>query len=118
MNRENHLKQQLSVLGEQLCCLYMNEDTNTLGSMMHLTKGRKLTFPKSCFEEVLWMPFENVEMPVPVDYETVLNKKYREWQKPRRGSQNHDYPYYRKQEELLRNYLKQSGVSGERFYLE
>lgn len=119
LDRNGNLKKQLRILGEQLCCLYTKEDSNTLGSMVHLVKKRsiKLKFPKSCCERAIRMPFENIDMPVPVDYDTVLNAKYFQYMTPRRGSQNHNYPFYRKQENMLREYLKQNGLSGERFYL-
>lgn len=117
LNRTHQLKKQLMILGEQLCCIYTKEDTDTIGSMMHLTKGRQLVFPKECCEKPIWKPFENIEMPVPIGYETVLNRKYRNYKVPKKGSQNHDYPFYRKQEIMLQEYLKKNGLSGERFYL-
>ena len=38
--------------------------------------------PKSCFRETIYLPFETIELPAPIDYETVLTSCYGDWHKP------------------------------------
>ncbi len=59
--------------------------------------------PMSVYDRTLKLPYEMIEMPVPVGFSYLLNRAYGNWLSPVRGS-THEYPYYQKQEELIRRY--------------
>ena len=43
---------------------------------------QNLPQPKSCYEETIYLPFETIELPVPIDYDKVLACCYGDWRKP------------------------------------
>ena len=53
------------------------------------------------------MPFENIMMPVPVGYEQVLKLRYGEnYMTPVKQWGTHVYPFFKPQEEMLREICK------------
>lgn len=112
------IRNQLQILGEQLCGLYGPEDADFLTSMPDLTNGWDYYVPKECYDRAELVPFETIKMPIPTDYEKILTIKYGEWRTPVNQGGNHDYPFYKKQESMLAEFLKQRGLSGERFYID
>lgn len=103
--------QQLYALGEQLCGLYGESDGYELTSMMDYVNGWDYRIPKECYDSVLMMPFEQMMIPVPAGYETVLEVKYKNWKKIVRGGGSHEYPFFKSQEHTLRNYIAQNNVT-------
>ena len=80
--------------GEMLACMPFR--------MIH----KDACFPKSAFTETTWVPFCNTDLPIPKDYDSVLKAKYGDYHKTVKAGGGHDYPCYRKYEDLLRNALK------------
>lgn len=103
--------QQLYGLGEQLCGLYGERDGYELTSMMDYVNGWDYRIPKECYDRVVMMPFEQMMIPVPAGYETVLEVKYKNWRKIVRGGSSHEYPFFKSQECTLRNYIAQNNVT-------
>jgi lipopolysaccharide cholinephosphotransferase len=62
--------------------------------------------PKAYFADSIDMPFENITIPVPVGYDEWLKLKYGDYMKPVRGA-GHDYPFYRRYEEILETILRE-----------
>lgn len=61
---------------------------------------------KNWFLETVELPFENITLPVPKEYDKILTSMFGDYMIPVRGSAEHDYPFYAKQEKLLREYLE------------
>lgn len=116
-SEDKPLKRQLYGLAEQLCSLYSDEDADCVTSMPDLVNGRDYRPAKSCYAKHIMMPFENIEVPVPVGYDEVLKVKYGDYMTPVNCSGGHEYPFYASQEKILREYLQREGISGERFDL-
>lgn len=57
---------------------------------------------KSGFARIDWMPFENIYVPVPCGYDEILTSLYGDYKTPVRGRQSHNYPFYLRQLEFLR----------------
>ena len=54
------------------------------------------------------MPFENTSIPVPVGYDGILRIKYGDdYMTPIQRSSSHDYPFYKKQENALKDVIEQ-----------
>ena len=47
-----------------------------------IRKEKTMPKPKSCFSETIYLPFETIELPAPVDYEQILTACYGDWRKP------------------------------------
>lgn len=46
-------------------------------------------YPKACFDKVIYMPFEGLEMPVPAGYDEILKTYYGDYMKPVMKENNH-----------------------------
>lgn len=103
LDRKKPIRKQLYQIqeqtGESACRKYgSNEVTNLPVWMEH--RGYRL--PRKCYDDVIWMPFENTELPLPVGYDELLSRKYgTEWMKPIHSGGSHDYPSYKAQQEFL-----------------
>ena len=47
-------------------------------------------YPKSCFDETLYVPFENTVIPVPAGYDIILRKYYGNYMVPVHEKNNHE----------------------------
>lgn len=64
-------------------------------------KGKYFQFPKEYYEKVLYLPFEYMTIPVPAEYEKMLQKRYGNYLKVVKNSGAHDYPFFESQKENL-----------------
>ena len=53
----------------------------------------------SWYEDVIMMPFEMITVPVPIQYEPILEQRFGPgWHTPKQETGGHDYPFYDEQE--------------------
>ncbi len=64
-------------------------------------KNHDHKYPIELFRNSLDMPFEEISIKVPAEYEKVLEIEYGNWEKVYRGGGIHDYPFYAEQERIL-----------------
>lgn len=92
-------------------------DADYLVMFREYANWERTVFPKEWFDEVWGATFENVMLPIPWKYDEVLQRIYGNYQVRRRGGTNHDYPYYEKQLEELRELVRQRGqMAGDSAY--
>lgn len=97
IDREKPLARQLLVAAERVTTLFRDEDADEL-SVMHNYLAWDCHLPKECYSKGVLMPFENMEIMVPVGYETVLRTEYGEgWTNPVCEGGAHDYPGYKRE---------------------
>jgi lipopolysaccharide cholinephosphotransferase len=118
LDPDKPLTQQLRILGDRVCGMYGPEDSDYLSSIIDLSNGWNYYVPKECYDRAELVPFETIKMPIPVGYDKILQIKYGDWRTPRRGSGNHNYPFYREQEKLLLQTLKERGIDPKDFFVE
>ncbi len=102
------LKQQLNILGDQLCMIFSDEDADELQYVGSRIVNRPAYYlPKEWYDEPVYMPFEGViEVPVPKEFDKILRMQYGEdYMTPCRVDGGHQYPFYRKQEKILNEKL-------------
>ena len=64
---------------------------------------------KECYDNVVYLKFENIKMPVPSGYKSILNMKYGDYSIPVLASDElHEYPFFRKQEKM---YFESNNIS-------
>lgn len=103
LDRKKSIRKQLYQIQEQVgksaCHKYGSNEVTNLYIWMN---NRNYRLPRKCYETIVWMPFENTELPLPVGYDELLSRKYgNEWMEPIRSGGAHDYPSYKKQQEFL-----------------
>jgi phosphorylcholine metabolism protein LicD len=66
--------------------------------------------PKKWYEDVIYLPFENLTLPAPAAYDEVLRYSYGDYQKKVMGDAGHGYPFFAELEReiIRRSHLKQS----------
>ena len=58
------------------------------------------------YSDSIYMPFEYIEVPVPVGYDKILRQKYGDdYMIPYIGGTNHEYPFYNTQKRVLYSQL-------------
>ncbi len=106
----------LCMLQESLAKLYPREQSvgmENIANMAHHARDHWRRF--EWYADVVMLPFEMIEVPVPVGYKELLCGNFGAgWTAPVRNAAAHDYPFYREQEEEIRAYQEaQGGFHGE-----
>ena len=116
LDRLKPMAQQLRILADQLCMLYTREEAKELQFVTCRIFSRPyFHFPKERYDEMIYVPFENIEIPVPNGYQEMLEMMYgKEYMKPVQYL-SHEYPFYQEQEKMLKEQLKASGYTWEDF---
>ena len=97
---------QLNLLAENVASYTKGKDSEKVACMSHMVFDHKhMIFPKDAFSKRQEVPFETGSLYVPGDYDTVLRVNYGPGYMTPNTSVPHDYPYYRKQERLVRDYV-------------
>lgn len=97
------LKQQLWVLSDRISSMYREEEGDYLTWFpWTMYKQKDFRYKKEWFCRVVELPFENMLVSAPEKYDEVLTATYGDYHKPIRLGSNHDYPFYKKQEEFLK----------------
>lgn len=102
-DRTKFLVPQLWKLGNQLAASYGEADGDYLTSYSGYIENENFIFDKHWFDDVEYLPFESVFLPVPKGWDSVLKVMYGDYMTPVRGTTGHDYPFYKKQLEELRH---------------
>lgn len=71
---------------------YFHEDEGSNVAFMPFWINSRRSMPKDYFGKAIWLPFENMELPVPAEYEKVLRINYGDYWKIVRGTSTHNYP--------------------------
>ncbi len=66
---------------------------------------------KEWYEDIIYLPFETISMPVPVGYDDVLTATYGDYHTPVKFIQAHDYPFYKDQKIQLEKIFKEKGIN-------
>lgn len=104
INRQKSIALQLyEVLMERVPDLVSEREAKELTHLPVWTVNANYRLPKSCFEGSMKVPFENMEICVPVGYDELLKRKYgADYMTPVQAGGSHDYPYFEKIENKLR----------------
>lgn len=99
---------QLFKVSERLCMMYTEEEATHIALMPdHAGARPEDVYPKEYYDSAIYVPFEYTEIPIPVGYEKILIQKYGEnYMTPIMGGGSHEYPFYRKQLQVVLEELK------------
>ena len=97
---------QILLLLDEVSQLYSDAGSTEITEVYYWINRRSLVWQKEWFLETVELPFENITLPVPKEYDKILTNMFGDYMIPVRGSAEHDYPFYAKQEKLLREYLE------------
>ncbi len=98
------IKEQLYILLENLSSMYTTSGGTQVAFMPNWLRGRTWGFPLEAYRSFVMMPFEHMEIAVPVQYQKVLEIQFGEnYMTPYRAGGGHEYPAY----QALENHLAQ-----------
>ncbi len=63
--------------------------SDTVGYFYDEIRGNDSKYPKSVFDEVIYLPFENIMIPAPKGYDIILRKYYGDYMTPVKVPNNH-----------------------------
>ncbi len=97
------LGQQLFILMEELMMSVTREEAKGAAMVPAHSVREHFTaiFPVEYYEELIYLPFEFLTVPVPLHYDEMLKKIFGEYMRPYRPGGTHNYPFYADQEELV-----------------
>ncbi|MCR5294616.1 MAG: LicD family protein, partial [Lachnospiraceae bacterium] len=108
-DRTRPLKQQFYEAADDVFALVSPKDAEYAVLMPYWLKDKSHKYPLSCFRETVRVPFENSELPVPVEYDRVLKIEYGDYMRLVKAGGVHEYPFFEKMEEnligMVDNYL-------------
>ena len=107
ISRAEDLVTQLWRLANELCMSYGEAESDKLVGYLFYARNKRVCFDKHWYDDVEYLPFENVELPVPIAYDEVLKVQYGDYMVFKQNGSAHDYPFYNKQLEQLRNIVKE-----------
>ena len=101
------LRVELYRIAEQLFAKFSEEESKELTRMMPdgLYGNKTLRLPKEYYDRQIWLPFENILLPVPSGYDEMLRKRYGDYMKLVRNCGGHDYPFFESQRQQLQAVL-------------
>ena len=114
-------RQQLLTFADQISAMYWDTDAEAEEATMvyMLAKRPAFRFPVSCYENTKRVPFENSTIPIPCGYEQILTACFgNDYMTPKQGLADHEYPFYKIQQELLLEYCKNNGIEMPKELLE
>jgi len=103
LERNSNIENQIMRIMDKVACLYQGSNSQSVACMPYYTIDTEKARLREWYSESVLLPFENMQIPVPVGYEEVLNMLYGDWTQRIQGTSSHDYPFYKKQREMLNN---------------
>lgn len=104
-DREKSIYNQLLRAADHVCCKH-NKKKPEIVTLMTVNARRCYHLKYEWYRTTEYRDFENVVLPCPGNYEEVLTAMYKDWKTPVRRKSNHDYPFYKKQEDALQKEME------------
>ncbi len=96
-------RRQMLLAIDALYSMFRQEDADYVAYMPCWILKDTCKFKLSAFQESRLLPFENMYLPVPAQYEDILKEEYGNYMAIVKNGGMHDYPFYAQQEENLIN---------------
>lgn len=88
--------QEFIILKDRISSLYKKDDGYYLTEIFYLASGRDFYLPVDFFNSSIRVPFENICISAPKDYDMFLKLEYGDdYMIPKQGTAAHDYPFYK-----------------------
>lgn len=110
--RDETTKWSLHNLMESIASLFDESECDELEYCFRMLYEGKQHPKKEWYSEAIYLPFEGFQISVPKNYHEVLTAYYKDYRVPVKFTQKHDYPFYAKGEQELKETLAQQGFPG------
>lgn len=103
IDRNRPLTGQLWRYANLLAMSYTEEDGDYLVPWtQYINSNESMKFQKEWYDEIEFMPFEGIQMPVPKHYDEILKTMYGDYHIRRKLTSLHDYPAFKSQLERMK----------------
>ncbi len=89
-----------------IAMMYNEDEADVLVEYVDYTLWEVKKYPKEWFAETYAASFEGFMLPVPAEYDRILRQIYGNYELYHINGGAHEYPYYKRQLEQLREYVK------------
>ena len=97
------IQKQIWLLSEAVATMYNEDEAKGIAWLPDLvTVSLDCWYNKECYDGAIKMRFENITVNVPVGYEEILSTYYGDYMVPKKIGARHDYPFYKKQEKIVK----------------
>lgn len=102
LDRSRNIKNQLMQLADQVCQTYNATGGSAVAYYAdHVGRRSQLRLQTDWYRDCITLPFETITVAAPAEYDAVLKCYYGDYMTPVQGAQSHEYPFYRKQEQVF-----------------
>ena len=100
------LRRRLYYIAQELFAKFSEDEAKELTQLFPFgLKNKNFRFPKEYYDNFIRLPYENTTIPVPLYYEKILHKRYRDFMKLIKCGGAHEYPYFQEQIDNLKRIL-------------
>ena len=103
-DRSGSIKEQLVEMTAHIAALINDDECENIAYLTDIISGgeKRVLRKKSWYDKAVRLPFENMDIPVPVGFKDVLKMRFGEgFMTARPESAAHDYPFYKKQDDFI-----------------
>jgi lipopolysaccharide cholinephosphotransferase len=101
-DRSKSIQNQLLKTADLIERTYQNSDSPFISNLANHVSEKKQYLRKEWYQDCIYLPFEEFELPVPVGYDGVLTTLYGDYMTPVRNTSTHNYPFYKVQQEVYK----------------
>lgn len=101
----NHIRSELLILSDRLSQVYKAEECEEVAKISFVGINKTVIYKKEWYEECVMLPFENIMIPAPKEYDNILRTCYGDYMIPKRGGNFHDYPYFSRQKKQWEEWI-------------
>ena len=106
IDKKGDILRQLNTLAVDVASYTKAQDADNVACMAHMAfEHKNMIFPKEAFSNVKTVPFETGTMCIPEGYDKILSINYGPNYMTPNTNVPHDYPYYKKEERWVRDYV-------------
>lgn len=113
----NPVKEQVYMLADRIAAMYWDTDYEEVTITPYLYQRPDYRFPRRCFERMIEVPFENIMIPIAEEYDSLCRVIYGDqYMTPVKIYDYHEYPFFKDQIEILRDYFAKQGMPLPEFF--
>ncbi len=113
------LANQLAMLYDQISRLTTEDEADEVARYTSFEIHHTGWYSKELFKKTIWLPFENVKVPLPSDVDTFLTKKFgSDYMTFKKAGAAHEYPYFGKQFRVYKNEIEKNDWKNRMFKQE
>lgn len=112
MTQDGEIQNRLWKMADTVCALYGRDEADEITNYPCWINRNEYHMKKEWYDKAVYLPFENIEIPVPHAYNEVLHAQFGDYMMPVYDGADHEYPFYKKLEPELIRRMKSAGFMG------